>query len=255
MDTTIRVNQLPNSCLNHDHTYHQLVIALAGRAEFEIEGSSGIVSPHQGCLVPSEHRHFYEGIGSNRHLIIDLPEKHPLLQSSLIDLSRLFDTPGYFTIDSNLKLYLSFMLKEVEAFGDAPGTADFLAFAFLHRLHQRIFHQEAPLKQIDRVTLKLDLIDRYIADHLAEKISVSQLADVACMSESHFHIMFRNVVGVTPHQYLIQARLKEASRLLRQSQAPVNAIAEQVGFANQSALTNAFKRYYQQTPGQFRRCH
>jgi len=147
------------------------------------------------------------------------------------------------------------MLKEVALFNDDPGTADFLAFAFLHRLHQRIFQQEAPLKQIDRVTLKLDLIDRYIANHLAEKITVSQLADVACMSGSHFHIMFRNVVGITPHQYLIQARLKEAARLLQCSQSAVNDIAEQVGFASQSALSNAFKRCYQLTPGQYRNKH
>ncbi len=255
MNTAIRVNRLPNSCLSHDHEYHQLVVALSGKAEFEIEGSQGIVTPWQGCLVPSEHTHYYEGIGSNTHLIIDLPHRHPLLQSSVIDLSRLFDTPGYFTIDSNLKLFLSFMLKEIKSFGDDPGTADFLAFAFLHRLHQRIFQQEAPLKQIDRVTLKLDLIDRYIAEHLAEKISVAQLADVACMSESHFHIMFRNVVGITPHQYLIQARLKEAARLLRHSQSPLNDIAEQTGFTSQSALGNAFKRYFQLTPGQFRQQH
>lgn len=255
MHTDIRVYNLPNSCLNHDHNFHQLVVGLIGSAEFEIEGSCGQVSPVKGCLVPAEQTHFYEGIGTNNHLIIDLPTQHPLLSSSMMDLNRVFEQPGYFNIDNNLKLFLSFLLKEVERYGDDPNTADFLAFAFLHRLHERLFDQTVPIKQPDRVTLNMDRIDQFIAKNMAEKISVAQLSQVACMSESHFHIVFRNLVGTTPHQYLIQARLKEAYHLLQYSTIPTTDIAEQVGFTSQSALTNAFKKYFQVTPGQIRRQH
>ena len=254
-NTAIRVNRLPNSCLSHDHDYHQLVIGLTGTSEFEIEGSCGQVSPIKGCLVPSEHTHFYEGIGSNNHLIIDLPRQHPLLQNHLPDLSRLFDAPGYFNIDNNLKLFLSFMLKEIDAFGKDPSTADFLTFAFMHRLHERLFQQPVPLKQADRITLNMAKIDQFISVNLAEKISVAQLAQIACMSESHFHILFRKTMGITPHQYLIQARLKEAHDLLLRSSLTVNEIAAQVGFTSQSALTNAFKKYFQSTPSQVRHQH
>lgn len=256
-NAAIRVDRLPNSCLSHDHNYHQVVIGLTGTSEFEIAGSCGQVSPVQGCLVPTEHLHFYEGIGSNNHLIIDLPHQHPLLTKEMTDLNRLFETPGYFNIDNNLKLFLSFMIKELETFAGDVATADFLTFAFMHRLHDRQFQTrpQACLKQVDRVSLNMTRIDQFIANNLAEKISVAQLADIACMSESHFHIQFRNAVGLTPHQYLIQARLKEAQTLLHSSAMSINDIAAQVGFASQSALTNAFKKHFQTTPSQIRQKH
>lgn len=255
MNAAIRVNHLPNSCLSHDHEYHQLVIGLSGKAEFEIEGSSGEVSPVKGCLVPSESMHFYEGIGSNTHLIIDLPHQHPLLEDSMMELNRLFDMPGYFNIDNNLKLFLSFMLKEIDAFGNDPGTSDFLAFALMHRLHDRVFRQSVPLKPADRLTLSMSGIESFISQNLSEKITVAQLARIACVSESRFHLLFRETTGQTPHQYLIQARLKEAHHLLARSSLSVSEIASQVGFTSQSALTNAFKKHFQFTPGQMRRSH
>ncbi|MBB1485261.1 helix-turn-helix domain-containing protein [Oceanospirillum sediminis] len=255
MNTAIRVNHLPNNCLSHDHEYHQLVIGLSGRAEFEIEGSCGQVSPVKGCLVPSEHTHFYEGIGSNTHLIIDLPRQHPLLEGRMTALNRLFDSPGYFNIDNNLKLFLSFMLKEIDAFGNDPSTSDFLSFALMHRLHERIFRQLPPLQPTDRLTLNIDRINHYIRQNMSDKITVAQLARIACISESRFHLLFRETIGLTPHQYLIQARLKEAYHLLYNSSVSVNDIAAQTGFTSQSALTNAFKKYYQTTPGQIRRQH
>ncbi len=256
-NAAIRVDCLPNSCLSHDHNYHQVVIGLTGTSEFEISGSSGQVSAVQGCLVPTEHLHFYEGIGSNNHLIIDLPHQHPLLTKEMIDLNRLFETPGYFNIDNNLKLFLSFMIKELETFDDDATTADFLTFAFMHRLHNRQFQTlpQARLKQADRVSLNMARIDQFIVTNLAEKISVAQLADIACMSESHFHLQFRNAIGLTPHQYLIQKRLKEAQILLHSSAMSINDIAAQVGFTSQSALTNAFKKHFQTTPSQIRHKH
>ena len=95
-------------------------------------------------------------------------------------------------------------------------------------------------------------LDGYIADNLARRISVAELAHVACLSPSHFHAQFKDSVGLTPHQYLLKARLDRATRLLRGSGLPLVRIAEECGFSSQSALTTAMRRYLGLTPKRLR---
>ena len=92
----------------------------------------------------------------------------------------------------------------------------------------------------------------YIVEHLARRISVAELAQVACLSPSHFHAQFKDSVGLTPHQYLLKTRLDRAARLLRESALPLIRIAEECGFSSQSALTTAMRRYLGLTPKRLR---
>ena len=79
-----------------------------------------------------------------------------------------------------------------------------------------------------------------------------ELAQVACLSPSHFHAQFKDSVGFTPHQYLLKARLDRAARLLRETPLPLVRIAEECGFSSQSALTTAMRRYLGLTPKRLR---
>jgi len=72
------------------------------------------------------------------------------------------------------------------------------------------------------------------------------------MSTSHFHAEFKRVAGMTPHQYLLQARLKRATTLLRDSSLPVVQVASDCGFSSQSALTTAMSRHLGMTPKRLR---
>ena len=94
--------------------------------------------------------------------------------------------------------------------------------------------------------------DAYIVEHLARRITVIELAQVACLSPSHFHAQFKDSVGLTPHQYLLKTRLDHAARLLRESPLPLVRIAEECGFSSQSALTTAMRRYLGLTPKRLR---
>ena len=96
-------------------------------------------------------------------------------------------------------------------------------------------------------------MERYVQDNLARRISVAELASQACLSPSHFHALFKDSLGLTPHQYLLKARLDHASRLLRSSSLPLVRIAEECGFSSQSALTTAMRRYLGLTPKGLRR--
>lgn len=72
---------------------------------------------------------------------------------------------------------------------------------------------------------------------------------------SPFHLVrvFTRVVGLSPHQYLVQTRIRHATRLLA-SGLPCSFVAAMTGFADQSHLTTQFKRYLGITPASYQRC-
>ncbi|HHK2212120.1 TPA: AraC family transcriptional regulator [Pseudomonas aeruginosa] len=196
-----RLIRLPDQSHTHAHEHHQLVMSLAGRAEFEVNGCGGEVCRMRACLVPGEAGHVFAGVGDNRMLIIDLGEDNP-----------------------------------------TPEDPDLLA---------RLFGEQQPLAASG--PLDLERLDAHIVRNLARRITVAELAQVACLSPSHFHAQFKDSVGLTPHQYLLKVRLDCAARLLRESRLPLVRIAEECGFSSQSALTTAMRRYLGLTPKSLRK--
>ncbi|WHM40931.1 AraC family transcriptional regulator [Streptomyces sp. BPTC-684] len=91
-----------------------------------------------------------------------------------------------------------------------------------------------------------------VLDHmhtcLAERLTLEQLAAVADVSTSHFTRAFRASTGQSPHQYLLGLRLEQARRALLATDAPLAAIAQRCGFADQSHLTRSLRRYTGLTP-------
>lgn len=248
MNSRIRTLPLANSCLHHDHTYHQFVIAMTGQAEFEIAGKSGRVDASHGCLVPGGEVHFYEGIGKNSHVVVDLPAEH--VDTKLV---RLFDKPRYFEADSNLRLLLSYIQREATIWQAYPEATEGMAQSLLAALHHRTFSTARERNQLHR--LDLTALDTFIHKHLHEPLPVSRLAGAVYCSVGHFHVLFRDATGATPNRYVSEIRLGRARELLLETALPLTEIASQVGFSSQSALTHAFRRQYGEPPGRLRRLH
>lgn len=83
-------------------------------------------------------------------------------------------------------------------------------------------------------------------------IDLTGAAKVAGLSSYHFLRVFAAVVGVTPHQYLVRARLRNAARLLVESEQPITDIALDVGFNDVSNFVRTFGRAAGASPRAFR---
>lgn len=251
MLSTIRQIPLESATQHHAHDFHQIVITLCGSSDFEIEGLGGRVNAFSGCIVPANHEHYYSGNGYNRQLILDLPEDAPALTGEHRELVALFDAPRFFALDTPLRHYLAFVESELTQGFDTLATAfqqDRLAATLLGSLKARL--ATAPTASQRR--LNLDHIDRFIRRHLADELRVADLAKLACLSEAHFSERFRGQTGLSPWQYVKRQRLHAARQLVLQSRLPLTDIAIQTGFANQSALSHAFRRHYGASPRQLR---
>lgn len=89
--------------------------------------------------------------------------------------------------------------------------------------------------------------------HAHEAIDLERSAAQAGLGAFHFLRMFGAVIGATPHQYLVRARLRRAARALAGTNAPVTDIAYQVGFGDLSNFVRSFHRAAGVSPLAFRR--
>ena len=85
-----------------------------------------------------------------------------------------------------------------------------------------------------------------------EQINLEDAAAQAGISPYHFLRLFSNVVGVTPHQYLVRSRLRHAARRLTDDDSAITEIAYDVGFGDLSNFVRTFHRAAGASPLKFR---
>jgi AraC-like DNA-binding protein len=91
-----------------------------------------------------------------------------------------------------------------------------------------------------------------IEDCYLEDLSLEELAAEACLSPYHFHRSFREVYGVTPHQYVQRLRLREAARFLKETDLPIAAVCAKSGFTSAPSFSTLFRSRFRMSPNRFR---
>lgn len=81
---------------------------------------------------------------------------------------------------------------------------------------------------------------------------LDELAKACAMSRTSFAVHFRTAAGVTPLAYLAEWRMRLAERALRDEKTPVSVVARSLGYASESAFSNAFKRLVGGSPTAYR---
>ncbi len=94
---------------------------------------------------------------------------------------------------------------------------------------------------------------KFIDEHYAEPLQVNEIAARFNYSQFHFSRLFREELGLAPHQYLQNRRILEAKRLLTNSRATIETIAEHCGFSSSSHFIRAFRKIVDLTPNEFRK--
>jgi AraC family transcriptional regulator len=94
---------------------------------------------------------------------------------------------------------------------------------------------------------------RFIEANLGEPLALKTLADRAKMSEFHFLRTFRHVTRVTPHQFILRARLREAAVRLSSTLDEVLEIALDTGFRDLSNFNHAFRAEFGMNPTTYAR--
>jgi AraC family transcriptional regulator len=78
--------------------------------------------------------------------------------------------------------------------------------------------------------------------HLHDLLTLEDLASVACLSPSHFHHVFRRLIGIPPGEFLLALRFQKARRLLLTTPLKVTDICFEVGYTSTGSFTSRFTR-------------
>jgi AraC family transcriptional regulator len=99
---------------------------------------------------------------------------------------------------------------------------------------------------------RLHRVQRYIWRHLADNLSLDDLADEVGISKYHFSRRFKKRTGQSPYQFVIYERVRAARQQIRETTQSLAQIALNTGFSSQSHFTRTFKQHVGVTPGQYR---
>jgi AraC family transcriptional regulator len=111
--------------------------------------------------------------------------------------------------------------------------------------HLSVYEGGLPQRQLLQVS-------EYIHEHLNQDIKLADLAGLIGMSQFHFSHLFKQAIGTSPHQYLLQQRIEQAKLLLKQSDRSIMDIALECGFNSHSHLSKTFRQLTGITPKAYR---
>ncbi|MDT7815131.1 MAG: AraC family transcriptional regulator [Acidobacteriaceae bacterium] len=99
---------------------------------------------------------------------------------------------------------------------------------------------------------QLRVAKEYLEQEVSKNINLAELAPLTGLSRSRLARGFKASTGVAPYTWALQFRIQKAKELLKDRDQPIAATALDVGFADQSHFTKAFRRLAGITPGEWR---
>jgi AraC family transcriptional regulator len=94
---------------------------------------------------------------------------------------------------------------------------------------------------------------RHIGECLVQPTRNQDLAELVGLSISHFGRRFKASFGVSPHGYLLRARVERAKTLMRSKDVPLCQIALDCGFCDQAHMSRLFRAVVGSPPNRWRR--
>lgn len=225
---------------------------LSGWGVYEGIGQKTVVGPDHAfaATLPSAHRYYLppESPGWNYFWFM---VRHPYVVTRMIELKRrhgaTFDLSG----NDAAALRAVRLFEGMAQSGFRDTFAEELAlFDLLFELERFSHNWAFPGHEREEI---LEAVRRYVRSNIRRQVDVEEIARLYGMSRSHFGHHFRSLTGESPAGYIRKIRLEEASQYLVNSNARLEDVAAETGFANANDLCKVFRRHFEITPGEFRK--
>lgn len=132
--------------------------------------------------------------------------------------------------------------------GELPSSALADWFAGLHTATWQA--REARDADLAR---RLDNARAYIDGNFETSIDLDAIAHAAAFSRFHFHRLFSQRFGLTPHEYMTERRVERARELLGATEMPITEVCLAVGFESLGTFSTMFRRHVGHAPSRYRR--
>lgn len=246
--------------LDHHHTECELSLFLSGAGTYMVHGTAYDFVAGDVFLFGSNEAHCITEIKEHMELLnVQFEAKLLWERAESVELLNLFaarnkNFSNRFRGDETLAAGLSRLECELR---DHPAcvtvTAKYLLFSLLVHIirHYDCIDQSKSLSSHSSVTRSLKQAIHYINENLCGKLTLEDIAAVACMSPTYFSSVFKKFNGVSPWEYITIKRVENAVELLRTTDMTKLEIAEQCGFTSSSNFYKAFYHVTGKKPGDF----
>jgi len=245
---------------------HFLRYMLSGHATVKMKGGSEFhLQPGDSCFLGGGVAHSFQPDRGSRFFVLRMRDRGfgssiadqdaYQIVSSLSSRSRLKPIL-HCTAPTQTQLYRNLRRASAEASTQARGWHIALKGIVLETLlllarDPRLSAQFTAQKTVYPLGVRKALA--YIDQHLQSEVRIRHVLEAAGMSRSHFYRTFRNVTGLTFADHLARKRVARATRMLRETDQTVTAIAFECGFGSLSAMYASFHRVLAVAPGEIRR--
>ena len=96
---------------------------------------------------------------------------------------------------------------------------------------------------------------QYVMQHYAEPITLEDVCEYVGFSVSYFSALFKKETGEGFLEYLTKVRMEEAKTQLRETDASVVEICENIGYSDRKHFTHTFKKYTGLNPAEYRKIY
>lgn len=120
-----------------------------------------------------------------------------------------------------------------------------------HAVGQQPFAMLARTRQSDDSAIAR--CQTWIAQNYRAAAPVAEMARLSGLPERSFNRRFQQATGMSPLEYVHTLRMEEAKQMLESGEAPIEAIAEEVGYEDAGFFSRLFKRRVNLTPAQYRK--
>ncbi|MCM1448932.1 MAG: AraC family transcriptional regulator [Clostridiales bacterium] len=227
------------------------------------------LSPGHMYAVPAMSTHSNANVGVFNHYYIHMLEELPwgenLLDSFNVPVEieasdddlKLFHTlwcrnQHMRLPDANPSVYDNnrTLMEAVKTSRERPLDERLFSAGILLQILSKFIKYATPKYEVSDKRLRMAL--EFLNSHIYEDFSIDEVARVACLSTDHFLKLFRNRLGLTPRQYVINARMKRAKVRLATDAMPINRVAAKVGYDDPSYFSRIFRKNESLTPQQYR---
>ncbi|MDF2836132.1 MAG: transcriptional regulator, AraC family [Paenibacillus sp.] len=246
--------------ISHSHPCDELTLITAGEGYYSSPDQNIKVGEGDLILIPSGLHHGFVCVEQWSGVSIHV-EHHKLPNSCQYLFQSELEQPrihhARLAADDLRWAAMSCDQLERERNADEPdsgsGSLMRVAFETLLLLYQRNANEarDAARPADDKSFVREVLKD--IHSGYQEQLTVGELADKHYVSESSLRKKFAEEIGVSPKQYIIKLRVKEAQRLLRQTNKAIESISAEVGFTSSSRFYHFFNKAVGVTPLEWRK--
>jgi AraC-like DNA-binding protein/quercetin dioxygenase-like cupin family protein len=237
----------------HTHDEYSIAVMEQGAPTVTCRGAAHLAPPGSFLLINPDETH--EGRSANGRAY-RMMYVQPSALARLLDHESLGLRSNYFPLfrspiveDHSLAAEYVRLHRDLETEFLGALEAESRMLAFLTALIGR-YADGRIVAPDSRHTPLVQSIRQYLEAHFHEDLSLSDLSELTGVGRFSLLRQFSREIGLPPHGYLTQLRLREARRQLLAGKSPA-LVAAEVGFVDQSHLIKRFRRAFGMTPGQY----